>query len=249
MTVSIVIPNYNGAKHIDQCIRSCVSQSYSDIEIIFVDDASTDDSINVVSRISDKRLKVIRREKNGGTAAARNTGIAATSGEFVAFLDSDDMLTVDSVSRRVKMFVFPWVGIVSGGSYLVDGDKGVKHFYRNHDQLRKRYGTYVHSPTGMIRSWLLEMHGGFDERCLLSEDREFWATMLLVHKIPMIKLVEPVAYYRRHSTNKLRNATEEERAAETKLIEGILKDKGVEDSSIEPMEAGFIFNYDSLRDK
>jgi glycosyltransferase involved in cell wall biosynthesis len=89
-TVSIVIPSYNRGYCIEPCIRSALEQTYQNFEIIVVDDASTDDTRTQVLKITDSRIRYLTHETNKGGGAARNTGIRATKGEFVAFLDSDD---------------------------------------------------------------------------------------------------------------------------------------------------------------
>ena len=88
--VSIIIPTYNRANTLVRCIKSLLNQTYSDFEIIIVDDRSTDNSEAIIKNICDSRIKYIKHEKNLGANAARNTGIKYAVGEFIAFQDSDD---------------------------------------------------------------------------------------------------------------------------------------------------------------
>jgi len=88
--VSIIIPTYNRAHMIGDAIQSVLNQSFQNFEIIIVDDASTDSTENIVKGFSDKRIKYIQHKVNKGGSAARNTGIKASTGKFIAFLDSDD---------------------------------------------------------------------------------------------------------------------------------------------------------------
>lgn len=88
--VSVVIPMFNRADTIRRAIDSALSQTFRDIEVIVVDDFSSDNSVQVVASIDDPRLVLLRRERNGGASAARNAGITASRGSLVAFLDSDD---------------------------------------------------------------------------------------------------------------------------------------------------------------
>jgi glycosyltransferase involved in cell wall biosynthesis len=90
--VSVIIPIYNVEKYIAGCLDSIVGQTLRDIEIVLVDDLGTDGSMKIAAQYAakDKRLKIIRREKNGGLAAARNTGIRNSSAPLIMFLDSDD---------------------------------------------------------------------------------------------------------------------------------------------------------------
>lgn len=88
--VSAIIPTYNRANLIGRAIESAIAQSYSNLEIMVVDDASKDNTQEVINTIKDPRIRYIRHQTNCGGAAARNTGIDAATGEYVAFLDSDD---------------------------------------------------------------------------------------------------------------------------------------------------------------
>jgi glycosyltransferase involved in cell wall biosynthesis len=88
--VSVIIPTYNRGDLVSRAIASVIAQTYQNLEIIVVDDASKDDIAQAIAHIDDPRLRSIRHETNLGGSAARNTGIKAALGEFVAFLDSDD---------------------------------------------------------------------------------------------------------------------------------------------------------------
>ena len=91
--VSIIIPTYNTEKYIEKCIQSVLEQTYTDYEIIIVDDCSTDNSMDVVARFKDPRIKVIKNEINRGPSYSRNRGIQLSKGDFIAILDSDDWWT------------------------------------------------------------------------------------------------------------------------------------------------------------
>lgn len=100
--ISIIIPTYNRGYCIEECIRSAQSQSYLNIEIIVVDDASRDDTRNRIARIADPRLRYFAHEHNRGGAAARNTGICCAEGEYIAFLDSDDRWLPDKLEKQLR---------------------------------------------------------------------------------------------------------------------------------------------------
>lgn len=94
--VSVIVPVYNVEKYLDKCIKSIINQSYKDIEIILVDDGSTDSSPKICDDYAknDKRIKVIHKE-NGGLSSARNAGIEIASGDLLSFIDSDDSIEPD----------------------------------------------------------------------------------------------------------------------------------------------------------
>ena len=93
--ISVIIPFYNSASYIQKCVESALSQTIDDLEVICVDDCSSDNSAEIVSSISDPRLRVIVLPQNRGVSAARNAGIRAAKGEYIYFLDSDDWLDPD----------------------------------------------------------------------------------------------------------------------------------------------------------
>lgn len=104
MKVSIIIPVYNVEKYLQRCIESVLQQTYKDIEVVLVDDGSTDNSGNNCDLWSekDKRIKVIHKV-NGGLSSARNAGCRVATGDYILFLDSDDYLSSDCVSKLIKM--------------------------------------------------------------------------------------------------------------------------------------------------
>lgn len=110
--VSVIIPTYNYGRFLRECLESVFAQSVKDIEVIVVDDGSTDETPEVLGSISESRLKVIRTA-NRGVSAARNTGLEAATGEFLAFLDADDRWRPAKLERQLRVLVSePSVGVV-----------------------------------------------------------------------------------------------------------------------------------------
>ncbi len=120
--VSVIIPTYNRARAADRAVRSVLHQSYQDLEIIVVDDGSTDDTQKVIEELDDQRLRYIRHERNRGGSAARNTGIEAAHGHYIAFLDSDDEWLPQKLERQAQFLQSsePSVGAVCAGFVVVD---------------------------------------------------------------------------------------------------------------------------------
>jgi hypothetical protein len=116
-TVSVVIPNYNYAHYLLEAVGSVLSQSGVIVDVIIVDDASTDNSLDVARKLAaaDPRIRVVAHDKNAGPVAAFNDGLAEARGEFLVRLDADDILTPGSLERSVAVAqYFPSVGIVYG---------------------------------------------------------------------------------------------------------------------------------------
>ena len=100
--VSVIIPTYNRENTIKESIDSVLNQTYKDIELIVVDDGSTDGTAGVVGSIKDGRLKYIQQE-NGGACVARNKGVSMARGEYIAFQDSDDTWSLDKLEKQVSV--------------------------------------------------------------------------------------------------------------------------------------------------
>ena len=101
--VSVIIPVYNVEKYLRQCLDSVVNQTLKDIEIICIDDGSTDNSLNILKEYAqkDNRIKIISK-KNGGLSSARNAGLKFATGEFVGFVDSDDYIERETYENAVE---------------------------------------------------------------------------------------------------------------------------------------------------
>ena len=100
--VSVIVPVYNSKKHIKECINSIINQTYKNLEIIIVNDKSTDNSLKIINKIKDKRIKIINLMKNSGVAVARNEGIKEATGDYICFIDSDDYWVLKKIEKQVK---------------------------------------------------------------------------------------------------------------------------------------------------
>lgn len=130
-TISVILPTYNRSRPLARACASVLAQSFRDLELIVVDDASTEDIAAVVASLCDGRVRLVQREVNGGAAAARNTGLSLARGPFVAFQDSDDVWLPDKLERELALLrALPEeVGVVLGAKILCGRDGG--HNYRS----------------------------------------------------------------------------------------------------------------------
>lgn len=103
--VSIIIPVYNVEKYLDKCLTTVVFQNYDNLQIILVDDGSTDNSLSICKRWSskDERIEVYSK-KNGGLSDTRNYGLRYAKGEYISFVDSDDWISLNMISKMVNVF-------------------------------------------------------------------------------------------------------------------------------------------------
>ena len=122
--VSVIVPVYNTSKYLDECINSIIKQTYKNLEIIFINDSSNDDSLEVISKYKDKRIKIIDLKENKGVAVARNKGIEISTGDYICFLDSDDYWNLKKIEKQVKfMEKHNYTFIYSDYAFLKNGVK------------------------------------------------------------------------------------------------------------------------------
>lgn len=164
---SIVIPVYNRAASIKKVIDSCIDQSYSDFEVIIVDDGSRDDLKNVVNKIDDRRIRYIY-QKNSGGAAARNKGIIESKGRFVAFLDSDDQFVKDKLLKVFKSIEeLPPQNLVVFSSIFVD--RGVGKYWIKPPRAiftNERVSDYVMADRGFLQTSTLVIEAELAKKTL-----------------------------------------------------------------------------------
>lgn len=120
--ISVIIPCFNVEKYIDRCMESVLNQTYRDLEIILVDDGSTDSTGEICDRYSqiDTRIKVVHK-KNGGLSSARNAGLAVATGAYIGFVDSDDWIEHDFYSYLYNLIVQYHTDIAQCSPYITDG--------------------------------------------------------------------------------------------------------------------------------
>ena len=97
--ISVILPCYNVGKYIAKCLDSLVNQTLADIEIICVDDKSTDDTVSIIKTYKDKRIKLVSHKKNMGAGASRNDGLKIATGEYISFIDPDDYVDLDFLEK------------------------------------------------------------------------------------------------------------------------------------------------------
>lgn len=104
MEISVVMPIYNGAKYVEEAIQSVLNQPYKDVEVICIDDGSNDNSVSIISAIALRDPRVsIYQQKHEGVAVARNKGLELAQGEYVAFLDQDDVWTKNAITADLMV--------------------------------------------------------------------------------------------------------------------------------------------------
>jgi glycosyltransferase involved in cell wall biosynthesis len=179
--VSVITATYNMARYIGETLDSILGQDYPAVEAIVVDDGSTDDTNAVLSRFAgDARVRIIHQE-NSGQTVAKNRGIAAARGEFVAFCDADDTWRKDKLSLQIPRFRQDQrVAVVYSEMQCINGNGepipliGPRRRYRGRITAALLIDNFVPFPSAVVRADVMEEMGGFDERLSMSIDYDLW---------------------------------------------------------------------------
>ena len=169
--VSAVIPVYNGERYLSDAIASVHEQTYTPIEIVVVDDGSTDASADVVKRFDDVRLII---QKNAGAASARNKGVQESNGELIAFLDHDDCWDPDKTALQVEhLNQHPEIGFVLGSQRIFLEPDSIAPSWLSKDRINK---TSICAGTGtmMVRRDVFTKVGPFDSTYVNGEDTDWF---------------------------------------------------------------------------
>ena len=209
MRVSVIIPTYNHRDYVLQTLDSVFAQTFEDYEIIVINDGSPDDSAEVLQPLTDAGKIRYFEQANAGQSAARNRGLAVATGEFIAFLDDDDLWPPDKLRWQVEFLdEHPDVAVIGGSVQPIDG-QGEKVmyelFYQKPLTLESlfRGSPFVSPGQTVIRTEALRKIGGLNEKLWGVDDYDMWFQLLKSETIevrPQLSLC-----YRYHSANASNN--------------------------------------------
>ena len=182
--VSVIIPAYNAERTIKQTIESVQQQTFQDFELIVINDGSKDRTVELVQSIKDERLKIFSFE-NGGLPVARNRGISHATGEFIAFLDADDLWTPDKLELQLTALKqHPEAGVAySWTSFMDVNDQGEavsflpspKYSFEGNVYEKLLVSDFIHSGSNtLIRRQAIASAGEFDPTLKSCEDWDYW---------------------------------------------------------------------------
>jgi glycosyltransferase involved in cell wall biosynthesis len=181
--ISVIIPTHNRGQLIERAICSVLQQTYKDLELIIVDDGSTDNTREVVEKYTDDRIRYIACPRRGGAAAARNRGIAEARGEYIAFLDSDDEWLSNKLEEEIRVLegLPEEYGVVYSGGWVYQKNRERKYIpyatqgARSGDLKEIILRTGLICPPGaIVKKKCFDRVGLFDESMPAIEDWEFW---------------------------------------------------------------------------
>lgn len=205
MRFSVIIPLYNKAPYIEKALRSVLSQTFHDYELIVVNDGSKDDSLAVARQVLEGTSAIIIDQDNAGVSTARNNGVAASHGDYICFLDADDWWDQTFLAKMDAMIdEFPEAGIYGCSYYLVKNGRlrvapiGVSEtFGKGYINYCKVYSKTLCMPlcsiSVAIPRAVLGNNGGFKPGLKLGEDFDLWIRIALENKVAFLNM--PLAYY------------------------------------------------------
>lgn len=209
--VSIIVACYNHEDYITPCIESIVNQTYNNIELIVIDDGSTDKSADILQQLSQKYHFSFERQENMGLTKTLNKALSKAKGKYIAPIGSDDILMLDKTEKQVNFLNNRQDIAVVGGNILCIDDNG-------HIKQKQRFKNYHEAdfktvfltpkqipaaPTVMIRADVLSEVNGFNTETNL-EDLDLW--LRITHRGYKIAILDDLfAYYREHSSNSYKN--------------------------------------------
>ena len=188
-TVSVVIPTHNRAATIERAVESVLAQTYKNIELIVVDDAGQDETLSLLKKYSS--VKTIVLNAPAGVSAARNRGVRASRGEWVAFLDSDDEWLPDKLEKQRKLLRREETPLVHSEEIWIRNGRRVnskkKHRKSGGDIFERCLKLCLISPSAVVmKRTLFDEMGGFDENFPVCEDYDLWLKITSLHPVAFV---------------------------------------------------------------
>ena len=204
--VSIITPSYNSAKFIKQCIESVIAQTYTNWEMLIVDDYSSDNSLQILKKYNDKRIQLIELDKNVGASESRNVAIRKAKGKYIAFLDSDDLWEPQKLEKQISFMETEDIAF-SFSTYQPMSDDESKLYSIIHAPKIVTYSSYLKKTIIGCLTVIIdrEKTGGFEmPKIRSSHDMALWL-LIMRRGFDAYGLDENLARYRIVSTSNTAN--------------------------------------------
>lgn len=226
--VSVFIPVYNSEDYIKDALNSIVTQTYTNLEIIIVDDCSTDQSIEIINSFQDSRIRLIRNEENKGIPYNRNLGLNESKGKYMAIMDADDIAMPNRIEEQVA-FMEKHQDIDAIGTYYeMFGSKVSRTFkpkYISPEEIKVQllFFSQIGNPTAMVRLETIKKHQiTYNPEYFVAQDYDMWVQISKVGKLHI--LPDVLLKYRTGHSNITKKSQEEKAVKRKKIIDSIHKD-------------------------
>jgi glycosyltransferase involved in cell wall biosynthesis len=245
--ISVIIPTYNATKTVLATIASVQAQTYRDIEIIVINDGSTDNLLEYLApTVTDARVKIYSYP-NAGLPVARNRGIARSTGEYIAFVDADDLWTPDKLELQLQALeANPQAGLAYSWTYFMEEDGERYHtdrpiwFQGNVLKDLMLWNFLCHGSNPLIRRSVIESVGEFDPTLPSAEDWDYWLRIAAQWEFALVP--QPQIYYRQ-SGGAMSAKVEVMEAAQLEVLDRALKRAPASLQSYRPQGTAKIYQY------
>lgn len=234
--VSVLIPCYNNEEYVEEAVRSILKQSYKNLEVICLDDCSTDSTLKILERISqeDERVKLIKNSVNQGRPFARNKLVTAAKGAYIAWLDSDDVALPSRIEAQLKYLLKNKnIKLCGTMAYFIDKDgknigKSAKLFNKIDAAFTTKYGAPMFNPSVMGEAKVFK-DNPYNQEFLTAQDYELWIRLVFHKKIHLGNLNKRLIKYRFHSKQitSTSHGKQEEAHFKAVLINGLIAEKDI----------------------
>ena len=226
--VSIVIPVFNSAKYITECLNSVLNQSYKNFEIIIADDGSTDNTVELINNYQSD-LIVVYSQENSGQGRARNLAVEKANGEWIAFIDSDDIWFIDKLEKQLELcknYVWSHTDYFFIGNIVAPHTRSIDFVSNNSGDIFDHLvvDNTIATSTVMIKKSIFKEFGGFNTSYRALQDWDLWLRIAKKYEIGYYD--KPLAEYRVHSSSVSRS-TRRNFPYHMEIINRIFSDEGI----------------------
>ena len=201
--VSVVMPNFNTEPiYLRLAINSVLNQSFSDLELIIIDDYSENDSLKIITEFKDDRIKLLRNEKNLGVARTLNRGLNLSKGKYIARMDSDDICFSNRFAEQVRFLEENNnIDIVGSNVQYIGNRSGFSRFFTNSEEIRcmMLFQSPFNHPSVMFRSSTVNRYSLNYDSTLKAEDYDLWTRCSMIDEIKFANISKILLKYRIHS--------------------------------------------------
>lgn len=197
--VTIFIPAYNAEKYIKECLDSIVNQTYKNLDILIIDDGSTDNTSKIIETYNDERIRLIKNKENKGLPYTRNLGLKESKGEYIAIMDADDISYIDRIEKQVNVLnKNNKIDVVISQAEMFGGK--VSRIWKppvSNEEIKVSllFINRICNPTAMLkRDSLKKFNIKYNDQCFVAQDYELWCQISKVGYIHTIE--EPLLKYR-----------------------------------------------------
>lgn len=225
--ISVLLPVHNGSLFLNETIKSILDQTYTNFELIILDDSSSDNSIKIAEKYNDARIKIVRSNFNS-LSRNLNYGLKLSQFNFVARIDQDDTISKDRLSKQLNFLVnnpdffavFSWINFIDPNSQKIGCFK--PRINLSNQRFRILFeNPFVH-PSVMFRKNIVEVEYSNQENLVPPEDYELWSRLILENNIKIFTLKEKLTNYRINNPNSMTNSIDNLKANTSRLIQNNL---------------------------